>query len=513
MNESITESRETAGHVNYDALLARVHEIHDLRKAARVLTWDREVVMPKKGDGARSNQIATLQKHAHLLYTADETGQLIEAAVAELNGADPESPQASLIRFLRRDHARARLLPAEFVSRMAVLNSRAATVWKQARLLDDFARFAPWLEKIVDGNREKAELLGYLDEPYDALLERYETGTNTAQVRTIFDAAKKDLVPLYESVSRASKSVDDSFLHQPYDIALQQQFARYIAAAVGYDFSRGHLATAVHPFSTNLSLNDIRITTRYFQDRLSPSIFATLHEAGHAVYLQNIDPAFARTPLAKESSAGVDESQSRLLENIVGRSLGFWQAHFPRLKDLFPSELEGVTPHQFQRAVNKVRPNLIRVEADELTYNLHIILRFELEQELINGDLRASDVPAAWNAKMQSYLGLVPPNDTLGCLQDIHWTLVGFGYFPSYSLGNLYAAQFFEAAMGQVPGLRAELDAGKMTLLMEWLRANVQRFGRSRTPAELVLQATGRDLDHSAFIRYITTKYQDMFSG
>ena len=499
--------------MKYEALLTRVHEIYDLRKAARVLTWDREVIMPKKGDGDRSSQIATLQKYSHALYTSDETGQLIEEAAAEINGAAPETPQASLIRFLRQDYAMARRLPADFISQMAALNSQATAVWKQARLLDDFGRFAPWLEKIVDGYRHKAELLGYDAEPYDALLEHYEPGTNTAEVRTIFEATKKELLPLYASVREASRSVDDAFLHQGYDIALQQQFARYIAATVGYDFSRGHLATAVHPFSTNLSLNDVRITTRYFQDHISPSIFATLHEAGHAVYLQNIQANLARTPLAKESSAGIDESQSRLFENLIGRSLGFWRAHFPRLKDLFPGQLGSVSPQQFHRAVNKVQPSFIRVEADELTYNLHIILRFELEQDLIGGRLLARDLPAAWNDKMQAYLGVVPPNNALGCLQDIHWSLVGFGYFPSYALGNLYAAQFYQAALEQVPGLSAELEAGKTGRLMDWLAAHVHRHGRSRSPAELIVEASGRKLDHQAFIRYANDKFSALFGG
>ena len=498
--------------MKYETLLDRVHEIFDLRKAARVLTWDREVVMPKKGDNARAYQIATLQKVSHTLYTSDETGELIEEAAAELNGSDPDSPQANLIRFLRRDYAQARLLPAEFVSRLAALNSQATNVWKQARLLDEYARFAPWLEQIVETNREKAELLGYQEDPYDALLESHEPGMTLAQIQNIFAETKSELVPLIAAVSEASAVVNDAFLHRGYDIAIQREFARYIAAAVGYDFSRGHLATAVHPFSTNLSLNDVRITTRYFQDHLSPSIFATLHEAGHAVYLQNINTALARTPLAKESSAGIDESQSRLFENILGRSLGFWRAHFPRLKDLFPDQLSGVSRLQFYRAINKVQPNYIRVEADELTYNLHIILRFELEQALICGDLLARDLPAAWNDKMQAYLGVTPPNDSLGCLQDIHWSLVGFGYFPSYALGNLYAAQFYEAALEQIPGLKYELESGKNTRLVDWLHENVHRYGRARSPEELITRASGRKLDHHAFSRYASAKFKDLYA-
>jgi carboxypeptidase Taq len=497
--------------MKYEALLTRVNEIYDLRKAARVLTWDREVVMPRMGEADRTSQIATLQKLCHTLYTADETGEMIEAAAAELNGAQYESPQASLIRFLRRDYAKARLLPPEFISRLAALNSQATAVWKQARESDEYGLFAPWLQQIIELAGEKADLLGYQSEPYDALIDRYEPGATTAEVQAIFDAAKGELLPLYESASRLSEAVDESFLFQNFDVSLQEQFAHYIAAAVGYDFSRGHLATAVHPFSTNLSLNDVRITTRYYPDQLSPSIFATMHESGHAIYLQNVQMEYARTPLAKETSAGLDESQSRLVENMIGRSLGFWQHHLPRLKELFPEQLRSVSPQQFYRAINKVQPSFIRVEADELTYNIHIILRFELEQALLNGQLSAEELPAAWNEKMRNYLGVTPPNDRLGCLQDIHWTLVGFGYFPSYALGNLYAAQFYEAALRQNPEFEIELAAGQISGLMEWLRVNIHQHGRALSPAELVLRATGRKLDHQAFVRYAKGKFTNLY--
>ncbi|UCG23558.1 MAG: carboxypeptidase M32 [Chloroflexota bacterium] len=499
--------------MKYDALLARVHEIYDLRKAARVLTWDREVSMPKMGGADRTNQIATLQKVCHALYTADEMGELIEAAAGELNGAAYESPEASLIRYLRRDYAKARRLPPEFVRRLAALNSQATAIWKQAREADDYDRFWPWLAQIIDLTQEKAKLLGFKTDPYDALLDRYEPGASAADIGAIFDAAKDELLPLYRSVSRLSQDVDDSFLYQGYEVGLQQKFARHIAAAVGYDFSRGHLATAVHPFSTSLSLNDVRITTRYLPDHLSPSIFATLHEAGHAIYVQNVSSDLARTPLAKETSAGLDESQSRLLENMVGRSLGFWRVHLPALKNTFPRQLASVTPETFYQAINKVQPSFIRIEADELTYNIHIILRFELEQALLSGDLSPEDLPAAWNDKMLTYLGVTPPSDRLGCLQDIHWTLVGFGYFPTYALGNLYAAQFYEAALKQNPALEAQLAEGQIAGLMDWLRDNIHRHGRALSPAELVIQATGRKLDHHAFVRYVNDKFGDLYGS
>ncbi len=497
--------------MQYQKLINRIHEIQDLRKATRVLTWDREVNMARGGNADRTHQITTLQRLSHTLYTSDEMGALIEAAASELNGVSYQSSEASLVRFLRRDYARARRLPAEFVSKVSDVNNDATLAWKQAREDDEFSLFRPWLEQIVELEQEKAELFGYKHEPYDALLEIHEPGTSTAEVRTLFDKTKAELRPLYEAVLARKDWVDDRFLRQPYDIDKQKFFARYLAEEVGYDFNRGHLATAVHPFSTSLSRNDVRITTRYSPDYLCPSMFATLHEAGHAIYVQNVHPRLTRTPLAKETSAALDESQSRLFENFVGRSKGFWRAHLPRLQALFPSQLGNVSAEQFFKAVNKVQQNFIRVEADELTYNLHIILRFEIEQSLLNGTLRASDLPLAWNEKMNELLGLLPPTDREGCLQDIHWTLVGFGYFPTYALGNLYAAQFFRAIKEQIPQIVTELEEGNTDSLTIWLRENVHQYGRMFTPAEIIQQATGAPISQEAFVRYSTAKFSEVY--
>jgi carboxypeptidase Taq len=497
--------------MQYKKLLNRIHEIQDLRKATRVLTWDREVIMAKGGNADRTHQITTLQRLSHTLYTSDEMGTLIEAAANELNGVNYQSSEASLIRFLRRDYARARRLPSEFVSKASDINNDATEAWKQARERDDFSLFRPWLERVVEIEQEKAELLGFIDEPYDALLEIHEPGTSTAEVRTLFEKTKAELKPLYEAVLARRDWVDDRFLRQAFDVDKQKAFARYLAEAVGYDFDRGHLATAVHPFSTSLSRNDVRITTRYSPNYLCPSMFATLHEAGHAIYVQNVHPRLTRTPLAKETSAALDESQSRMFENFVGRSKGFWQVHLPRLQALFPGQLGKVTTDQFYRAVNKVQPNFIRVEADELTYNLHIILRFEIEQSLLNGTLQAADLPLAWNEKMEGLIGLLPPTDSEGCLQDIHWTLVGFGYFPTYALGNLYAAQFFQAVKKQIPQIETELAQGNIDSLLFWLRDNIHQYGRMFAPAEIIQQATGAPLSQEAFVKYAKAKFSEVY--
>ncbi|MFZ0545669.1 MAG: carboxypeptidase M32 [Candidatus Promineifilaceae bacterium] len=497
--------------MKYQSLLDKVHEIYDLRKAARVLTWDRATIMPKGGDTDRIQQIATLHRLSHMMFTSDEMGTLIEEAAIELNGVQYDSTEASLIRFLRRDYSQSRRLPAEFVSRHTTLNSESEAAWKQAREEDDFSYFQPWLEQLVEMAQEMAALYGYEDEPYDALLNQYEPGAKSADVRQTFTAAKEALLPLYQAVGRKRLAVHDSFLHQPFDLAKQEAFAHFIANAIGYDFNRGYLATAVHPFSTSLSRNDVRITIRYYPNFISPSIFATLHEAGHAMYVQNVHPALTRTPLAKETSAGLDESQSRLIENMVGRSRGFWRVHLPHLKEYFP-QLEEVTLDQFYRAINKVQPGFIRVEADELTYNMHIILRFEIEQDLLSGRLPVRDVPEAWNQKMKAFLGIVPKTNREGCLQDIHWAMVGFGYFPTYTLGNLYAAQFYETALEDNPTLSDELEAGQISGLLSWLQENIQQHGRKLTPAEVVTRATKRPLSHESFVRYVTKKYSEIYN-
>jgi carboxypeptidase Taq len=365
--------------------------------------------------------------------------------------------------------------------------------------------------QIVALCQEMAELYGYEDEKYDALLDKYEPDMKTAEVRAVFNAVKEELTPLSQAIATRESAVDDSLLHQDYPIDKQKEFARYIAEAVGYDFERGHLGTVVHPFATSFSRNDARITTRWYPDFINPSLFGTLHESGHAMYEQGTHPDLSRTPLARGTSLGIHESQSRMIENLVGRNRGFWQAHFPRLQSLFPDQLGQHTSEDFYRAINKVQPSFIRVEADELTYNLHIILRFELEQAMLNGELVVADLPTAWNDKMQALLGIVPPTDSEGCLQDVHWSRPGFGYFPTYALGNLYAAQFWQTAVSQHPEIMDELAEGRTDTLVGWLGDNIHQHGRKFTPTELVERVTGRPLSHQPFVSYVTEKFTDLY--
>lgn len=495
----------------YQHLLQKVHEVHDIEKAIQVLGWDKETNMPAAGNLARVQQMTTLHRLRHQKFTADEMGEAIELAAAELNGADYDSREASLIRYLRRHYEDERKLPPDFVHRVSKVSGLAHPAWVQARAENDFAHFQPHLEQVVALVQEMAELYGYEVEKYDPLLDKYEHGMKTKEVRDVFNAVKAELSGLLAELKQRADGVDDGLVHQHFPVEKQKEFATYIATAVGYDFSRGHLGTVVHPFATSFSRDDARITTRWHENFLNPALFGTLHESGHAMYEQGTHPDLARTPLARGTSSGIHESQSRLIENIIGRSQGFWQVHFPQLQALFPAQLGQATAEDFYRAINKVQPSYIRVEADELTYNLHIILRFELEQALLNGELAVTDLPVAWNEKMQTLLGITPPTDSVGCLQDVHWTRPGFGYFPTYALGNLYAAQFFEAACAQNPAIAGDIAGGNPRSLVAWLRQNIHQHGRKYTPGELVQRATGKPLSHRPFVRYISTKFADLY--
>jgi carboxypeptidase Taq len=495
----------------YEELLEKVYEINDIEKANALLSWDRETNMPKAGITARVQQMTTLNRLSHVMFTADEMGELIEAAAVEVEDAPFDSNEASLIRLLRRTYDNARKLPPEFVARISEVGGHAHGAWVQAREENDFEAFRPWLEQVVELGQEMAGYYGYEDELYDALLDKYEFDMKTAEVRETFAAVKRDLVPLRQAIEEAGSEVDDSFLHQRFDVAKQKQFARFIAPKIGYDFDRGHIGTVVHPFATSFSRDDARITTRWNPEFLSPFLFGTLHESGHAIYEQGTHPDLARTPLARGTSLGIHESQSRMMENIVGRSRGFWQAYYLPLQSTFPEQLNDYSVEDFYRAINKVQPSFIRVEADELTYSFHIILRFELEQALMTGDLAVRDLPVVWNDKMDELLGIVPPTDSTGCLQDVHWTRPTFGYFPTYALGNLYSAQFYEAAVAQNPEIVDEMAAGKTDALLAWLRENIHQHGRKFTPRELVQRVTGQPLYHEPFTRYVTAKFSAIY--
>lgn len=496
---------------NYDTLVTKVQELNDLGKAVQLLQWDRETNMPKNGNAERIQQMATLMKIGHQMGTSDEFGKMIESASAELNGIDPNSTQARLIKIVKRDYNRARAFPEDFVRRRTIISGQAQAAWTEARAQNDFPKFQPHLEKIIELCQEMTDYLDEgADEQYDTLLNLYEEGMKAADVRRLFDAVKAETVPLLRAIEERGTPIDTALLHKNFPIDSQIKFAHYISRQVGYDLERGHIGTVTHPFASSFSRNDARITSRWYGDFVNPGLFGTLHESGHAMYEQGTAAEFSRTPLARGASLGLHESQSRTIENIIGRSLGFWHEHYDALQKTFP-DLADHSVEEFYRAINHVQPSFIRVEADELTYNFHIILRFELEQAMLSGELAAKDLPAAWNAKMEELLGIVPPNDSQGCLQDVHWSRPMFGYFPTYALGNLYGAQFYEAIQEQSPAAIEDLNVGKPEQYVEWLRENIHIYGSKLSPTEIVMNATGKPLSHEPFVRYVTNKFTEIY--
>jgi len=495
----------------YLQLKERMAEVVDIYMAAALLNWDQQTQMPPAGAEARAHQLGTLSKIAHQMHVAEETGRLIEAAAADLDGAGYDSDEAAFVRVARRDYEQATRLPPEFVAEVSRVTALAHEVWVKARAENKFEDFRPSLEKVFDLARQAAEYLGYTDHIYDALLDQYEPGMKTAHARAIFDELKKDLVPLVHAISERLDAVDDACLHQEFDEDKQRDFTYEVIRKLGYDFNRGRVDRTVHPFATNFSINDVRITTRYDRGFLNPALFGTLHETGHALYELGVDPALERTPLANGSSLGVHESQSRLWENLVGRSRGFWKHFYSKLQQVFPAQLGRVGLDTFYRAINKVQPSLIRVEADEVTYNLHVMLRFELEQEILEGKVRIVELPDIWDARMQAYLGVTPPSDMLGVLQDVHWSSGLIGYFATYALGNLMSVQLWDKALGDAPDIPAHIERGEFDALREWLRQNVHRHGRKYMPDELVRRITGKGIQSQPYMRYLQRKYGEIY--
>jgi carboxypeptidase Taq len=492
-------------------LKTRLGEIQDLNRSAALLGWDQQTYMPPGGAAARAEQLATLQKTAHGWFIADEIGELIEDLNTNGAGSDYDSDEASLVRVVARDYEKARKVPNELVAEFARVSAMAYEAWTKAREESNFSMFQPHLEKIIELNVRLAEALGYEDRIYDPLLDQFEPEMKTAQVAAIFEDLKAELLPLVRVISEQADAVDDSLLHLAYHPQKQWDFGEEVIKDIGYDFSRGRQDKSVHPFTTAFSINDVRITTRIDPNYLPTALFGTLHECGHGLYEQGIAFDLERTYLDDGASLGIHESQSRLWENLVGRSRAFWSHYFDRLQTVFPDRLAGVDVETFYRAINRVEPSFIRVEADEVTYNLHIMLRFELENEMLEGKVKIAELPEAWNAKMETYLGIVPPNDAKGVLQDVHWSGGMLGYFPTYSLGNLISVQFFDRARAEIPSLMDQIAAGKFDELLDWLRENVHRHGRKYTPSELVRRVTGNGLTAANYVAYIKTKFSGIY--
>ncbi len=483
----------------------------DLDSSSSVLLWDQQTNMPPGGAAGRAEQLATLARLSHEIVASDETARLLDDA----GDPEPGTDAAAVVRLAHREHERATKLPSDLVADVSRATALAEPAWRDARAADDFGALAPHLEKLLDLQRRTAEHLGYEDHPYDALIDRYEPGVKKARVESIFDELKRGAADMVRAVSAADGDRDtprDAPLHGAFDAATQRTCGESIATAFGYDWDRGRQDRATHPFCINFGgPGDVRITTRFDPAWLSPALFATLHETGHALYEQGIDPAYSRTPLAGGASLGVHESQSRLWENVVGRSKAFWNHFYPRLQGAFPEALGGADVESFYRAINAARRSEIRVEADELTYNLHIVLRFELEVALIEGSLAVEDLPAVWNAKMEEHLGLVPETDARGVLQDVHWAAGIFGYFPTYTIGNVLSVQLYEAALEAHPEIPAEMERGEFGHLLGWMRENVHRPGSKYDPEDLIRNATGRPLETAPYLEYLRRKFGELY--
>jgi carboxypeptidase Taq len=486
-----------------ETLRERIGEIEDLDRASSLLGWDQQVKMPPGGAGVRAEQLATLGRLSHETLTSDEMGRLLDEVASVEDSLDYDSDEASLIRLVRRDWEKARRVPAELRAEMSRAASLAMPVWVKARQESDFAQFLPALRTNMDLRRRYVECFDDYDEPYDVLLDDFEPGMKTAEVRAVFDRLKEEQIPLVASVRQDG---DPPVHGGVFPLESQKRFELEVIERFGYDPAEWRLDTAVHPFAASMAISDIRLTTRYFDDNLD-GLFGTMHETGHGLYENGVARELERTPLAHGASLGFHESQSRMWENMVGRSLPFWRHFFPRLQANFPDALANASLDDWYRSVNWVAPSLIRVEADEATYNLHIILRFELEQELLAGSIDLAELPEIWNQRMRDYLGIEPPNDALGVLQDMHWAVGAIGYFSTYALGNVISAQLWEKVTAEIPDLHDQFEQGEFGSLAEWLRETLWRHGRKFTPRELIERITGGGLDPEPYLRYLRGKY------
>jgi carboxypeptidase Taq len=498
-----------------ERLRARDVEIRRLIHISSLLSWDQETYMPAKAVGERAEQLELLSGLIHDRQTDPEFGGLLSQAGADDRrpfGPDDAAPvERAYLRELYRAYRRSTRLPRRLVTELAKQAAIGQARWVEARKASDFGLFAPQLSVILGLVRESAACLGYREHPYDPLLDEYEPWMKTSEVEKVFAGLRVRLRALLDRIVASGRRPNTSFLNGPYAVDRQREFSLTVLRDIGYDFQRGRLDESAHPFSTTLGRADVRLTTRYNPEFFNTGVFGTIHEAGHGLYELGIGPELADTILADGTSMGIHESQSRMWENFIGRSLPFWVYFYPRLKVLFPQALETVRLEDFHRAVNAVQPSLIRVEADEVTYNLHILVRFELEKRLISGDLPVGELPGAWNAQYRQALGVEPPDDAQGVLQDIHWSMGSFGYFPTYALGNLYAAQFYRTMKRDLPGMEGELARGEFAPVLSWLRDKVHRLGRLVPAAELCRQVTGESLDPACLAEYLEGKYSGLY--
>ena len=487
-----------------------LNEVDDLDKALAVLGWDQQTYMPSGGNEDRGNQMATLARIRHLKFTSDDIGRILDDLQPYIKQIDPDSNDARLVEVTRRKYDKATRVTSEWVAEFSRVTVTAEHIWEEARDKADFSIFQPHLEKVIEMVRQYTGFFAPFEHVYDPLLDEYEPGLKTVDVQSLFVSLLNEQVALIQAIG-SRPQVDDSFLWQPFPENERMDFVNEIITRFGFDWHHGRLDKAIHPFTTSFGLGDVRITTRLKPAGIAMSLFSTMHECGHALYDQGYAPELNRTLLADGASMGIHESQSRMWEILVGHSRHFWNYFYPRMQKRFPAQLENISLEKFYKGINKVAPSLIRTEADEATYNLHIMLRLEIEIALLDGSLAVRDLPDYWNTKIQQYIGLVPSNDREGVLQDIHWSTGSFGYFPSYALGNLLSAQLWEKICVDIPNIERQFENGEFTDLLLWSRHNIHRHGLKFKTQELVQKVTGEQINTKPYMRYLRSKYGEIY--
>ncbi len=489
----------------------RMGTITDLYSAVSLLNWDQLTIMPPLGGPLRAHQIESVEIVAHQIFVDPETARLLEAAETETATGEGSEIDHALVRVTRRDYDRATRVPAALVGKLAKASSDGYAVWTKARANDDFAAFLPSLERNIELRLRYIDCFEPAATPYDVLVEDYEFGMTSAEISSVFNGLKPQLKSLVDRVRDHQHLVSDALVLKEYPLQGQDELGRWVLSQLGYDPASWRLDLTVHPFQQSISVDDIRLTTRYNENDVSDALLSTVHEFGHGIYERQIDPALSRTPLAEGCSMTLHESQSRFWENLIGRSPEFAELLHPRFQQIFPKQAKGSSPQDFYKALNKMQPSLIRVEADELTYGFHIIVRYELEREIIEGRMQAKDLPEAWNALYKQYLGVDVPNDRLGVLQDVHWSSGSFGYFPTYFLGSILAAQIWKRMIGDLPNARDLITAGDFAPICDWQREHLHRFGRMYTPKETIELVAGGPLDPAPYVAYMTAKVNSLY--
>lgn len=495
----------------FEALQAETQSIHDLAMALELLYWDQQCVMPVAANGQRASQIETLSVLIHERKTSDALGDLIDKSAEEVAAAAHDSDEASLVRVMRRLYDLDKRVPTELEGRIAQAEAEGFATWRDARAASDFAAFLPVLERQIALRKEYIACFDPTDSPYDVLLDKFEEGATVKQIDPVFDRLKPRLIELTRAVAERQANVDDAMLYGNFPKDAQEKLSEDIAAALGATEESWRVVETIHPFQQAFGTKDIRLATRYDDAFFPTSLYGTIHEFGHGLYEAQIDPSLNRTPLATGVSMTVHESQSRLLENLVGRGRPFITYAWPQIRAAFPEAFDPYSAEDFYRAINKMHPSFIRVEADELTYGLHIILRYEIERDIFEGRVQAQDLPEIWNARMKEYLSVDVPNDAMGVLQDVHWSAGLFGYFPDYLLGSVLAVQIWERMLTDVPDLEEQIANGEFASLREWLQEHVHWSGSKFTPNETIERAAGSPLDPEPYLRYLEGKIADLY--